>query len=60
VLEWTRGTTLRPVLKMRAPAEGKRFPEVLAVRLARALPRRSDGTALFPFGRPVFTARRRW
>jgi len=59
VLEWTRGTTLRPVMEMLAPPEGKRFLSVYGERLAEAYPPRADGTTLFPFRRLFLIARRK-
>jgi trans-aconitate 2-methyltransferase len=59
VLEWTRGTTLRPVMEMLAPAESERFLEAYGRRLAEAYPPRPDGTTLFPFRRLFIIARRK-
>jgi trans-aconitate 2-methyltransferase len=59
VLEWTRGTTLRPILEVLAPAERERFLDAYGERLAEAYPPRADGTTLFPFRRLFLLARRK-
>ncbi|MQS07118.1 trans-aconitate 2-methyltransferase [Streptomyces alkaliphilus] len=60
VLEWTRGTALRPVLTALAdaPAEREAFSAEYAERLRGAYPRRPDGTTVFPFRRLFAVARR--
>lgn len=60
VLEWMKGTALRPALTVLAddplrPA----FLSALGARLASAFPRRPDGATLLPFPRLFLVARRR-
>src|SRR6185312_10845777 len=57
VLEWVRGTSLRPILDALAPAERAAFPEAYGAKLRQAYPRRSDGKTLFPFRRLFVVAR---
>ncbi len=57
VLEWVRGTGLRPVLGVLAEGpERDEFIEAYAAELERAYPRRSFGV-LFPFSRTFAVAR---
>lgn len=51
VLQWVRGTGLRPVLAALSAPEGARFEADLADRLRRAYPGAQDATTLFPFRR---------
>jgi trans-aconitate 2-methyltransferase len=57
VLEWVRGTGLRPVLAALSAADAERFAAEYAERLRDAYPRRPHGTA-FPFARTFVVARR--
>jgi trans-aconitate 2-methyltransferase len=57
VLEWVRGTALRPVLDALDEAERDDFLAVYAENLRRAYPRRADGQTLFPFRRLFLVAR---
>jgi trans-aconitate 2-methyltransferase len=57
VLEWVRGTALRPLLEALAPEERPEFEAAYAARLERAYPRRPDGATLFPFRRIFIVAR---
>jgi trans-aconitate 2-methyltransferase len=57
VLEWVRGTALRPLLEALEPGERPDFESAYAARLERAYPRRPDGTTLFPFRRIFIVAR---
>ncbi|WP_296178611.1 methyltransferase domain-containing protein [uncultured Brevundimonas sp.] len=61
VLEWMKGTALRPYLTALAgdPPLQSAFLSALAERLASAFPRRSDGLALLPFPRLFLLAQRR-
>jgi trans-aconitate 2-methyltransferase len=57
VLEWVSGTSLRPIKAALEPAEWQDFRRELAPLLARAYPRRDDGTTWFPFRRIFAVAR---
>jgi len=57
VLEWMKGTALRPVLARLTEAERPRFLDALAARLRDAYPAHSCGT-LLPFRRIFFVATR--
>jgi trans-aconitate 2-methyltransferase len=58
VLEWMRGTGLRPVLATLSDDDGAYFSEQYAARLRDAYPRRDYGTA-FAFTRTFVVAHRR-
>lgn len=59
VLEWFRGTGLRPYLEALASEEERRRFELLLLERYRATyPRRADGAVLFPFRRLFFVAYR--
>jgi trans-aconitate 2-methyltransferase len=58
VLEWVRGTGLRPVLAALPPAECAAFEAAYAAELRRAYPRSEHGT-LFPFRRIFAVGQRR-
>lgn len=58
VKEWTKGTWLAPLLEALPADERGRFESAYAVRVARAYPRRPDGTTVLPFKRLFFVARR--
>ncbi len=58
VLEWVKGTALRPVLAQLNPADHKPLMEAYAARLREAYPATPRGT-LFPFRRLFFVARAR-
>ena len=57
VLEWVRGTGLRPVLAALTPEEGVEFETEYAARLAKAYPATAHGT-VFPFRRIFAVARK--
>jgi trans-aconitate 2-methyltransferase len=61
VLEWMKGTALRPYLTALGgdPAMGSAFLAALSSRLAEAFPRRQDGATLLPFPRLFLAAQRR-
>lgn len=61
VLEWMKGTALRPYLTALAgdPAMQEAFLGALGARLSSAFPRRADGATLLPFPRLFLVARRR-
>lgn len=58
VLEWVRGTGLRPVLHSLDAEEEALFLTAYRRRLNEAYPRRQDGTTLYPFRRLFIVARR--
>ena len=58
VLEWLKGTTLRPVMAALSEAELADFMAAAAPRLAQVYPRRADGHTLFPFRRLFLIARK--
>jgi trans-aconitate 2-methyltransferase len=57
VLEWVRGTGLRPALSALSPADAEQFSAEYGALLRDAYPRRSYGTA-FPFKRTFVVAQR--
>lgn len=61
VLEWMRGTALRPYLTALAdqPALSAAFEDALGDALCQAFPMRPDGVTLMPFPRLFLVARRR-
>jgi trans-aconitate 2-methyltransferase len=59
ILEWIRGTGLRPFLEALPSADQKRrFEELFLAGLARAYPAQEDGRVLFPFRRLFILAYR--
>lgn len=58
VVEWIKGTALRPILTALSDDEGARFLEELQARVAPAYPEGPQGV-LFPFRRLFFVAFRR-
>jgi trans-aconitate 2-methyltransferase len=58
VLEWIKGSILRPALDRLESNERVEFENQLAARLADAYPKRADGVTLFPFRRIFMVARR--
>ena len=58
VVEWTRGTGLRPYLDRLAGAERDGFLAAYTARVAAAYPAEPDGTTLFPFRRIFIVAAR--
>lgn len=59
VVEWTKGTVLKPLLDALSGEERDDFLAEYAPCVARAYPRRADGRTLFPFRRLFIVARRR-
>jgi trans-aconitate 2-methyltransferase len=57
VLEWVRGSALRPVLEALTPELQRGFERDYAARLREAYPRRADGRTLLPFRRIFMVAR---
>jgi trans-aconitate 2-methyltransferase len=58
VLEWMKGTALRPFLTALPPSDAVLFQQQLAERLSAAYPRRPSGKTLFPFRRIYFVVAR--
>jgi trans-aconitate 2-methyltransferase len=59
VLEWFRGTGLRPFLEaLSSDDESARFERMLLDRYTASYPRRASGKILFPFRRLFFVAYR--
>jgi trans-aconitate 2-methyltransferase len=58
VVEWTRGSALKPLLDALPEPERSRFLGEYATRVARAYPPRPDGRTLFPFRRLFLVATR--
>ena len=58
VLEWVKGTALRPVMDALEGDELERFLEAFRARLAELYPRRPGGETLFPFARLFIVATR--
>jgi trans-aconitate 2-methyltransferase len=56
VAEWTKGTSLKPVLDALDGAERQAFFADYAARCRRAYPKRADGKTLFPFRRLFIVA----
>ena len=59
VLEWMKGTALRPYIDALTPEDALQFTAELASRLAVAYPPQPSGLTLFPFRRIYFVATRR-
>jgi trans-aconitate 2-methyltransferase len=57
VLDWVRGTALRPVTEALAGAERQAFLAAYAAKLKQAYPRRRDGKTLLRFRRLFIIAR---
>ncbi len=57
MLEWIRGSALRPVIEALSPDMAKAFERQYAARLREAYPRRADGMTLLPFRRIFMVAR---
>lgn len=56
IIEWFRGTRLRPYLAALSPNRQPDFENELLERFAQAIPARKDGSILLPFPRLFFTA----
>jgi trans-aconitate 2-methyltransferase len=56
VLEWTRGTALRPFLEVLDDTDRKVFESEYASLLMEAYPQRRDGSTLYPFSRLFIVA----
>ncbi len=58
VAEWTRGSSLGPLLAALDEHEAKDFYDEYAARMRAAYPKRADGTTLLPFPRIFIVATR--
>jgi trans-aconitate 2-methyltransferase len=58
VLNWTRGTALRPLMQALDAEQFAAFEAAYAARLRTAYPRRADGRTPFPFRRLFIVAQR--
>jgi trans-aconitate 2-methyltransferase len=58
VLEWVKGSVLRPILAALQPDEAEDFVSQLAEAYRTAYPAEADGMAAFPFSRLFIVARR--
>lgn len=58
VVEWMKGSGLRPYLDALSPEAQAPFLDAYRARLASAFPRRADGSTLLPFERLFVVARR--
>ncbi len=58
VVEWTKGTALRPYLDALDEPERSQFLAAYAARIVDAYPKQPDGSTLLAFRRIFFTARR--
>jgi trans-aconitate 2-methyltransferase len=59
VLNWTRGTALRPIVQALDERDFAAFEAAYAARLREAYPKRADGRTLFPFRRLFLVAQLR-
>ena len=57
VLEWVRGSALRPMLEVLGPDEARAFEARYGAKLRQAYPRRADGHTLLPFRRIFMVVR---
>lgn len=58
VLEWVKGSALRPILTALGEEQSAPYLAEYAAALREAYPKRADGVTLFPFGRLFMVARR--
>ena len=58
VAEWTRGSSLGPLLAALSEDEAREFYQDYAARMRAAYPKRADGTTLLPFPRIFIVAQR--
>ncbi|NQW23044.1 MAG: methyltransferase domain-containing protein [SAR202 cluster bacterium] len=56
VVEWTKGTMLRPLLDNLSEEEGKGFLKSYTEKVAKAYPHRADGKTVLPFKRLFIVA----
>jgi trans-aconitate 2-methyltransferase len=58
VVNFMRGTALRPFLSALSPNDGAKFVDAFGQRMAAAYPRQANGQTLFPFRRLFLIAQR--
>ncbi|HMK68792.1 MAG TPA: trans-aconitate 2-methyltransferase, partial [Stellaceae bacterium] len=58
VLNWVRGSALRPLLDPLTPSERTELERLYAAKLRKAYPKRGDGKTLLPFRRIFIVAHR--
>ena len=56
IVEWTKGTMLRPILDNLSDEEGVAFLDSYTEKVAKAYPHRVDGKTVFPFKRLFIVA----
>ena len=56
IVEWTKGTMLRPLLDNLSEEEGVAFLASYSEKVAKAYPHRADGKTVFPFKRLFIVA----
>ncbi len=56
VVEWTKGTMLRPLLENLSEDEGSEFLKLYTEKVAKAYPPRADGKTVLPFKRLFIVA----
>ena len=56
VVEWTKGTMLRPLLDNLSEEEGSEFLKSYTEKVAKAYPYRADGKTVLPFKRLFIVA----
>jgi len=56
VVEWTKGTMLRPLLDNLSEAEGAEFLKLYTAKVAKAYPHSADGKTVLPFKRLFIVA----
>lgn len=59
ILEWYRGTGIRPYLEQLTPEKAERFEKQILEELKKRYPKQSDGTIIMRFPRLFFTAEKR-
>lgn len=58
VVEWVKGSALRPVLTALGETEAEKYLAEYSAAIREAYPQRPDGSTLFPFGRLFMVATR--
>ena len=58
VVEWTKGSILRPLLDLLEGSEAETFIDIYRSQIARAYPQQADGKTVLPFRRLFLMATR--